>query len=144
MSNNSQAEDPQPLFKRHVDHLRLPLQPLLSIQTGVAHPSFPPTLLHYHLLTEAELDELTHFYHQRTPSSSSFSYPAPIVERWKRDANIDDKRRRFGRFVGLRGCESPLEAQRMQHEMDRWVAARIKRGLEQEAEKEMWRSKGYR
>ena len=32
----------------------------------------------------------------------------------------------------------------MQHEMDRWVEDRIKRGLEQEAEKEMWRSKGYR
>jgi hypothetical protein len=27
---------------------------------------------------------------------------------WRNDATLDEKRRRIGRFIGLRGCESPM------------------------------------
>lgn len=27
---------------------------------------------------------------------------------WRSDATLDEKRRRIGRFIGLRGCESPM------------------------------------
>ncbi|KAL9587089.1 MAG: hypothetical protein Q9212_000456 [Teloschistes hypoglaucus] len=103
-------------FRRKLSHLSYPLAPLLSITSGISHPSFPTTILAYHLLTEQQLDELAHWYHQRTPSEWSFCYPLPVVDRWSigtRDngngrPGIEDKRRRFGRFVGLGGCESPV------------------------------------
>ncbi|MCJ1380372.1 hypothetical protein MMC17_003475 [Xylographa soralifera] len=130
----------------HLTHLRLPLAPLLSITTGAPHPAFPPTLLHFHLLTEAQLDELAHYYHQRTPSQSSFLYPAPVVGRWDRAADIERKRRWWGRFVGLRGCESPVgvggegtghaEAEWEQEEWDRWVRERVEEGVREERARE--------
>lgn len=71
---------------------------------------------------------------------------------------MDEKRRRFGRFVGLRGCESPGVVgggrsgeedgdgdgeERMRREMEVWVQERIRRGLERETEREIWRGKGF-
>ena len=57
------------------------------------------------------------------------------------------KRRRFGRFVGLRGCESPVrgvaEEETMRREMERWVDEKVRKGLRAEEEREMWRSKGF-
>lgn len=79
MSNNNQQ--PHPLT-RTLHHLRRPLAPLVSITTGAPHPSFPRTLLHYHLLTLTELDALAHYYHQRTPTEHSFGYPLPVLGRW--------------------------------------------------------------
>lgn len=32
----------------------------------------------------------------------------PMRIEWRNDAPLDQKRRRIGRFIGLRGCESPL------------------------------------
>jgi len=122
---------------------------LVSVQIGQAHPAFPATILQYHLLTEAQLDDLMHFYHQRTPGPFGMSYPAPIVTRWRHNANIEDKRRRFGRFMGLRGCESPVSTDfddvefENQDEMNRWVERRIQQGIDRENEREMWRQKGY-
>ncbi|MCJ1306525.1 hypothetical protein MMC25_000168 [Agyrium rufum] len=137
------------LFTRHVSHLRLPLQPLLSIQTGLAHPAFPSSILQYHLLTEEQLDDLAHYYHQRTPTALSMSYPAPIITRWHKEAGIEDKRRRFGRFLGLRGCDSPVESNEddnavsMAEEMERYVEGRIRRAIERDTEREMWMQKGF-
>jgi hypothetical protein len=33
-------------------------------------------------------------------------YPCPVT--WKSDASLEEKRRRIGRFIGLKGCESPV------------------------------------
>jgi hypothetical protein len=30
---------------------------------------------------------------------------------WRTDATLEEKRRKIGRFIGLRGCESPLRLQ---------------------------------
>jgi len=110
-----------------IAHLRTTLHPLVSATTGVQHPFFPKTLLSYHLLTSSQLDELARHYHQVTPPVlGTFSYPVTIPA-WvhprangKRtrygseelmDVDLKTKRRRFGRFIGLRGCESPIELQ---------------------------------
>lgn len=133
-------------FRRHVAHLATPLHPLLSVATGKPHPAFPKCLLSYYLLTELQLDELAHFYHQRTPHRLSFAYPAPIIRRWTRDAQLSDKRRRFGRFVGLQGCASPgMEAPNSpeQFDIEKWIDELIREGLKRERELEAWRSKGF-
>ena len=52
---------------------------------------------------------MAHFYHQRTPSIYTRHYPCPIE--WRTDASLEEKRRRIGRFIGLRGCESPVRVQ---------------------------------
>ncbi|KAI4201221.1 MAG: hypothetical protein LQ350_003398 [Teloschistes chrysophthalmus] len=145
-------------FRRKLSHLSYPLAPLLSITSGISHPSFPITILAYHLLTEQQLDELAHWYHQRTPGEWSFCYPLPVVDRWwigTRDSGngrpgIEDKRRRFGRFVGLSGCESPVsvdavsdgnsaedeEREREQRAMELWVEGQMKM-REERAEREL-------
>jgi hypothetical protein len=72
------------------------------------HPAFPRTLLAFWLLTDAQLDDLAHFYHQRTPGPWTRQYPCPV--HWPRGRGamgIEEKRRKLGRFIGLRGCESP-------------------------------------
>ncbi|EMF13803.1 uncharacterized protein SEPMUDRAFT_85001, partial [Sphaerulina musiva SO2202] len=48
--------------------LQLRLAPLVPLPAGPPHPAFPDTLLAFHLLTEAELDSIAHYYHQSTPS----------------------------------------------------------------------------
>ena len=133
-------------FRRHVTHLASPLHPLLSVATGKPHPAFPRTLLSFHVLTEVQLDDLAHFYHQRTPTTLSFAYPAPIIRRWTRDASLADKGRRFGRFVGLRGCESPRtpdEAINLEVDVEKWIEDRIREVMRRDRELETWRSKGY-
>jgi hypothetical protein len=32
-----------------------------------------------------------------------------VNKEWRTDAMLEEKRRRIGRFIGLRGCESPVE-----------------------------------
>ncbi|EFX00805.1 hypothetical protein CMQ_1886 [Grosmannia clavigera kw1407] len=85
--------------------MALTLAPLVQTNSGRIHPAFPLTLLHFWLLTDEELDELAHFYHQRTPSLYSHRYPCPV--RWPRGLSIEEKRRKLGKFIGLRGCETP-------------------------------------
>ncbi|RMJ27302.1 hypothetical protein PHISP_01816 [Aspergillus sp. HF37] len=103
-----------PSFLRVLEHLLTPLRPLISMTTCVPHPDFPTTLLAYHLLTSTQLDDLARHYHQVwPPMSDTKSYPQPIPA-WvgapnERAVDVDTKRRRFGRFIGLRGCESPVE-----------------------------------
>ncbi|KAL8972194.1 MAG: hypothetical protein Q9183_000677 [Haloplaca sp. 2 TL-2023] len=152
-------------FRRKLNHLSTPLAPLLSVTSGTSHPAFPTTLLHYHLLTSEQLDDLAHHYHQRTPSEYSLFYPLPVVGRWSvppsgsaqqqqqqegtREVGIEDKRRRFGRFVGLRGCESPVGVgsseggDAEQRAMELWVLSQI-RMREAKAEAEIMSGrKGY-
>ncbi|KAI4206588.1 MAG: hypothetical protein LQ348_000910, partial [Seirophora lacunosa] len=145
-------------YRRKLAHLCTPLAPLLSITSGTAHPAFPRTMLHYNLLTEDQLNELAHHYHQRTPSQWSLCYPLPVVGRWHADNDaaaaaiaappawqgqaqghgqqashrLEAKRRRFGRFVGLRGCESPVDGddagrERDERAMELWVEGEIRK-----------------
>ncbi|KAL8707404.1 MAG: hypothetical protein Q9225_007761 [Loekoesia sp. 1 TL-2023] len=152
-------------FRRKLAHLSTPLAPLLSITSGTSHPSFPASILHYHLLTEAQLNELAHHYHQRTPSQWSLSYPLPVVGRWNAngtahtqqgggmgqgEARLEDKRRRFGRFMGLRGCESPVDGdeesevgrEREQRAMELWVESEMRRREERAWAEMTGRGKG--
>jgi hypothetical protein len=88
--------------------MRLTLAPLVQLTTGRIHPSFPSTLLNFWLLTDSELEELASFYHQRTPCQWTQRYPCPV--QWGEELSIEAKRRKIGRFIGLRGCESPVVA----------------------------------
>lgn len=81
--------------------MSLPLAPLVQLTSGQIHPSFPPTLLNFWLLTDAQLDEIAHFYHQRTPCQWTRHYPCPIT--WEEGLGIEEKRRKIGKFIGLRG-----------------------------------------
>lgn len=57
-----------------------------------------------------------------------------------------EKRRRFGRFVGLRGCESPEmrgeEEEEARREMERWMEGEMRKREERERVREGWRGKG--
>ncbi|KAK4099793.1 hypothetical protein N658DRAFT_498040 [Parathielavia hyrcaniae] len=86
--------------------MSLRLAPLVQLTTGRVHPSFPRTLLAFWLLTEPELDALAHFYHQRTPCAWTAQYPCPVS--WAAGLVVEEKRRKLGRFIGLRGCETPV------------------------------------
>ena len=85
--------------------MALPLAPLVQINTGEVHPDFPPTLLNFWLLTDPQLESLASFYHQRTRSRWTYQYPCPIT--WRSDVSIEEKRRKIGKFIGLRGCDTP-------------------------------------
>ncbi|KAI9792582.1 MAG: hypothetical protein M1816_002102 [Peltula sp. TS41687] len=109
-SNSNDIQRPNktkasPLFRLKINQLRLPLSPLVSVTTGRAHPWFPRIILSFWLLTEEQLDELAAFYHQRRVGRWSDAYPVSV--KWDDGADLETKRRRFGRFVGLQGCESP-------------------------------------
>lgn len=96
------------LLRRRCEHLARHLAPLLSIETGDAHPRFPRTMLQFHLLSEAELDELAQFYHQRTANEFSMQYPMPVVSRWGADpafGDLDAVDEFDTRFTSALGCE---------------------------------------
>ena len=101
-----------PNFRPMIRQLRAPLTPLISCSTGETPPQFPPTLLAYHLLTSNQLDALARHFHQvwpPMPQTSSYPVRIPAWLGTPQEAAVDleTKRRRFGRFIGLRDCESP-------------------------------------
>jgi len=96
-----------PALQAHIRHLSLSLCPLVNVSSGQPHPSFPKTMLAYHLLTDAQLDDMANYYHQRTPSPWTRLYPCPV--NWAAAVTTADKRRKFGRFIGLKGCDSPTD-----------------------------------
>ncbi|PQE27189.1 beta-xylosidase protein [Rutstroemia sp. NJR-2017a WRK4] len=95
-----------PALADKLESMALPLHPLVRLTTGEFHPAFPVSLLNFWLLTSEELDDLAHFYHQRTPSAWTAMYPCPV--RWNRHAGLEEKRRKLGKFIGLRGCDTPI------------------------------------
>lgn len=141
-----------PALAAKISQLSLPLAPLVSLPNGQVHPQFPKTLLNFWLLTTDQLDELAHFYHQRTPGPWSSQYPCPI--NWRNDATIgkwnlsptivqtnsyaiqEEKRMKIGRFIGLRGCESPSE---MLTQED--ILEEVRKEREQQAEKDISQGK---
>ncbi|KAI1105216.1 hypothetical protein F4804DRAFT_304703 [Jackrogersella minutella] len=110
-------------FREKLRQMALPLAPLVQLTTGEVHPSFPGTLLNFWLLTDAQLEELAHFYHQRTPCRWTFHYPCPIA--WAARMPLEEKRRRIGRFIGLRGCETPIRLKSEDEILDEARRARI-------------------
>ncbi|KAJ5591807.1 uncharacterized protein N7459_002176 [Penicillium hispanicum] len=101
-----------PNFLPMIRRLRARLIPLISCTTGEIPPQFPPNLLAYHLLTSAQLDELARDFHQVWPpvqqtSCYPIQIPAWIGTPQEAAVDLETKRRRFGRFIGLRDCESP-------------------------------------
>lgn len=96
----------RPALEAKLLHMSQTLHPLVNNETGITHRHFPLTIFQFWLLTDEQLDGLASFYHQRTPSRWSKHYPCPIS--WPRiGLTLEDKRRKFGRFIGLRGCETP-------------------------------------
>ncbi|KAI0842084.1 hypothetical protein F5Y06DRAFT_167520 [Hypoxylon sp. FL0890] len=110
-------------FREKLRQMALPLAPLVQLTTGEIHPAFPGTLLNFWLLTDAQLEELAHFYHQRTPCRWTFHYPCPIA--WNSEMPLEEKRRRIGRFIGLRGCETPIRVKTEEEIMEEARQARI-------------------
>ncbi|EAW15154.1 uncharacterized protein ACLA_058110 [Aspergillus clavatus NRRL 1] len=111
------SSNTHPSFHSVLRHLQTPLCPLVSSTTGLQHPDFPKTLLAYHLLTSQQLDDLARHFHQVWPPlPATISYPV-MIRAWigTEDEDMVDlqtKRRRFGHFIGLRGCESPTVTER--------------------------------
>lgn len=109
------ASIPPKLLKPYLDHLATPLLPLVSCIEGLPHPDFPQNLLQYHLLTSTQLDNLARHFHQVSPPRpESACYPIQVSP-WmsldpRREIDLQTKRRRFGRFIGLRDCESPVQS----------------------------------
>ncbi len=58
-------------------------------------------------------------------------------------AGIEEKRRRFGRFLGLRNCESSVGEGDMRKEMEEWIAGEMARREHRDRAIESWRSKGH-
>lgn len=110
LSCNSLRSD---TFLSLLHYLHTPLCPLVSSTSGLSHPDFPTTLLTFHLLTSSQLDNLAQHFHQIWPPvPATTRYPVRIRP-WlgtseEEDIDLATKRRRFGRFIGLRGCESPV------------------------------------
>jgi hypothetical protein len=104
MQSTRAARNPE--LQAKIAQMALPLAPLVRLTTGQVARVFPSTLLNFWLLTSEQCEELAHFYHQRTPCAWTREYPCPVE--WRTDATLEEKRRKIGRFIGLRGCESPL------------------------------------
>ncbi|RVX74407.1 hypothetical protein B0A52_01533 [Exophiala mesophila] len=158
LSPNSQQRKAH--YQYSVDHLRAPLVPLISVTNGLAHPDFPKSLLQYHLLTHEQLDSLACWYHQVFPPvRETFQYPAwvpawtslpcaPGVAGPNLDAvDLETKRRRWGRFIGLRGCESPTSSgppDETPDELTRRMENEWKRALERAEEEDRAWEKSWR
>jgi hypothetical protein len=95
-----------PDLESKLKEMALPLAPLVQLTTGRIHPAFPAHLLNFWLLTDDQLEALASFYHQRTPCQWTNCYPCPI--RWSPDLSLEQKRRKIGEFIGLKGCETPV------------------------------------
>lgn len=143
-----------------VAHLGSQLVPLISVRTGRAHPEFPQSLLQYHLLTHDQLDSLARWYHQTVDAGDErWMYPCPVPfgKVWcgsssnstaytnnairRQLVDLDTKRRRWGRFIGLRGCDSPIEEQQecITEKMDReWRDALKRAEEEQRVREKLW------
>lgn len=104
-----------PDFLPVIYRLQSRLIPLKSSYSGEIPSQFPLNLLAYYLLTSSQLDELAREFHQIWPPVEHTSWYPTQIAPWigtPQEATVDleTKRRRFGRFIGLRGCESPVDA----------------------------------
>jgi len=119
-----------------IAQMQLRLAPLVRVTTGDVHPVYPSTMLNFWLLTSKELDELAHFYHQRTPCQWTRSYPCPVG--WGSGLTLEEKRRKMGRFIGLRGCETPIQVRTEEEILEEARRARLLG-----EEEELWKRKVF-
>lgn len=105
-AQQSQRQPFHPSFPQKLHELSLHLAPFVQLTSGQVHPCFPSTLLHFWLLTSDQLDALAAFYHQAVPCEWTRHYPCPIT--WRADLSLEEKRRKIGKFIGLRGCDTPV------------------------------------
>lgn len=139
-----------------ITRLQYPLAPLHPQPDGDPHPSFPRTLLHYHLLTEDQLDSIALYYHQvvsPTKPTSVWIDEYPATMNWDTgylahvghlhgaQARISTKKRKVGRFIGLRGCDTPLEEV---EDFSRWRSRRDEVGIKGGDEFGYWGRRGFR
>jgi hypothetical protein len=127
------AKNPELALK--LQHMALPLSPLVQLGTGAVHPYFPATVLNFWLLTDAQLDALALFYHQRDPGPLTAHYPCPVT--WRPGLSIEEKRRKMGKFIGLRGCESPILLKTEEEILAEARRARLA------TEEDLWRRKPF-
>lgn len=104
-----------PTFLPLLHHLSSPLHPLVSSTTGRPQADFPATLLAYHLLTASQLDSLAVHFHQVWPPVHATSWYPMRIPPWigtpeEKEVDLATKRRRFGHFIGLKGCYGPVAA----------------------------------
>ena len=84
-------------FLHYLHHLSQTLAPLVSITTGEPHPAFPRSILHYHLLTSDQLDDLSRYYHQVWPPvPETFGYPIRIPAWVSMEPEPESKLEYFG------------------------------------------------
>lgn len=123
----------KPELKRKLRNMSIELSPLVQVTTGLVHPDFPRKMLQFWLLTDEQLEDMALFYHQRTPGCLRTQYPCPIT--WGTDLTLEEKRRKIGKFIGLRGCDTPLWLLTEEEIAEEARKARIVQ------EEEMWRRK---
>ncbi|KAM7185455.1 hypothetical protein V8F33_012404 [Rhypophila sp. PSN 637] len=120
-----------PLFPKKIQTLSLPLAPFVQLTSGLVHPAFPQTLLHFWLLTSDQLDALAAFYHQSPPCEWTAHYPCPIV--YHPGLSLEEKRRKIGKFIGLRGCETPVQSSSSQNVDEFWGRAKTEEEIMEDA-----------
>ncbi|KKY16922.1 hypothetical protein UCDDS831_g06655 [Diplodia seriata] len=148
-STSSTTVKKSPAFARKLAHLRLSIAPIYPLPDGPPHVDFPATMLQFHLLTEAQLDALARYYSQSAPDEWTGQYPAAMG--WDADFLADPaladadrvriKLRKFGRFVGLRGCDTPVDETVARL---RLAEARLEREIELQKDAERARDKLWR
>lgn len=158
-------------YARVVNHYATELVPLISVRTGEAHPDFPSSLLQYHLLTHDQLDSLARHYHQTIDAGNErWDYPYPIAwgKVWcgnnpapttslsnqsrRHLVDLNTKRRRFGRFIGLKVESSPVQSPREAQEQGESLVERMEREWreslrrvedEHKLREKMWGRRGF-
>jgi len=151
-------------YANAIAHLRTPLVPLVSASTDLPHPCFPQSLLQYHLLTHEQLDSLARWYHQVEPAVEETGWYPTRIQPWtsldnqsqtrsQEQVGLETKRRRWGRFIGLGGCESPTasepststgrtEERDLVEKMEReWRNAMYKADEEEQLREKGWRGR---
>ena len=72
--------------------------------------------------------------------------PLAVGETDAQVLDAEHKRRRFGRFIGLQGCESPIldeEDGKMKEEMERVLDAELRKKRKRDDEDDMIREKNW-
>jgi hypothetical protein len=138
-----------------IAQMHLTIAPIVHVETGLAPPDFPATMLSLFLLTESQLDAMAKYYNQSLPCELKFPYPQ--VMDWDHTVLTDNpdipedcrlsalerlkiKMRMFAQFIGMRGTEMPeWEYERQIEILGKRIGWEVKR-----EEEEALRNKRYR
>ncbi|KAH7113565.1 hypothetical protein EDB81DRAFT_670132 [Dactylonectria macrodidyma] len=90
-----------PHLARKLERMARRLLPLVELDQGRIHPSFPRTVLSFWLLTDEQLESLAQFYHQKYPNQYTDLYPCKII--WRHNMSLKEKHHEMGKFIGLPG-----------------------------------------